>query len=166
MDQQERVERAADLAMRRNRQRTSVQRRGMVAIDISKAAEEYGVDAGDVARELSKRRSYRKQIEQPPARRRAVDKSAKEKCRECGQDLERGENRCPLCGTDTAFIWGGLSIENIIVNLKKLCEDGLRVSDRLKLRKALKDLSKDMVINSSKYSKAINKRLIIEVKRK
>jgi hypothetical protein len=164
MDYTERVGKAADLALKRNRQRTSVQRRGMMGLDITKAAGEYDVSVSDVAKELSGRRSYKKQIK--PTRKPKTFGGAREKCRECGQDLEHGESKCPLCGTDTSFIWGGLSMEGIIINLKKLCEDGLKISERIRLRKALKDLGKDMSINSSKYSKAINKRLVVEVKKR
>jgi hypothetical protein len=136
----------------------------MMGVDITNAAGEYDVSASDVAKEMSRRRSFKKKPK--PTKKPKTYGGAREKCRECGQDLEHGESTCPLCGTDTSFIWGGLSMEGILTNLKKLCEDGLKISERTRLRKALKDLGRDMTINSSKYSKALNKKLVVEVKKR
>jgi hypothetical protein len=160
------VERAADAALSRNRDRPVSDRRGNMALDITWAAEQYGVDISAVARMLG-RRNRRSARPRP-----RIPRGATERCREGGANLRRDQSECPQCGAGTSGIaWEGrkyndMTMESIVRQIKKLCSEGLTVSERIGLRKAVKSLSSDMTKNPSSYSKALDKGLIIEIKKR
>jgi hypothetical protein len=156
------VKNAADRALKLMK----TQDRGLA---IWMAADEYQVSTKDVAKELSGRKRKKSQDKKRKLKNYG---DSSEKCRECGQRLSFGDRDCPLCGADTSWVWpgtksySGLTLEDIMVHLKKLCESGLRPSEKSKLRKSIRALSNDMFSNSKMYSEARDKDLLIEVKRK
>jgi hypothetical protein len=59
-----------------------------------------------------------------------------------------------------------MSFEDIVNELKVLCEEGLKPSRIFKLRRALKVLSREMYVNSAAFHRPLAKNMIIEVKTK
>jgi len=56
-------------------------------------------DIADIKRTLKHADSKEKGL-------RGYAKGAKEKCRECGHELSYMQDKCPLCGVDTGWIFG------------------------------------------------------------
>jgi hypothetical protein len=158
----DKLERAVD------RVKSLVNMKTNVPYAIAKASGEFNVDKGDVARRYREgvARRVASQSFTPKAVAQKID--ATEKCRECGADLDHGDEICGLCGTDVGWIWesSGLTIEEIVRHIKALCEDGLRPSQGIALRKALKVLSREMYRDLSRFRKPINENLLIDVKRR
>lgn len=60
--------------------------------------------------------------------------------------------------------YNDMSVKDIVDNFKVLCESGLRTSALHQLRRAMRDLSRDMYKNPKRYKSPLDRGLVIETK--